>query len=308
MLPRPCETTLTHTSFPAKKMKVDELIALGGAVPPTPSSPPSSHVVDEITRLYHEVYVPGLALFFESRWYNFKKDQTAFILGSNPSLVALFASFLQNIVAIKSTDPADMVYAGHLETCIIWALATLPRYMPSEPSELIPVEDGQLEARNRLYVLETLLSGGLLSSNPLPPPVGNSSSKVRRNELEFWHHLGQFLLVSQSSTSHSDCLARERSLNQMRSLLDGRENRDVLYSMAVLREYSAQWDAALNEQTVPTHLEETDPHCKLAVATRFIRDESASTGGTTNVVRRFADLAYRAFVRPGVNVDLRKRS
>ncbi len=85
--------------------------------------------------------------------------------------------------------------------------------------------------------------------------------------------------------------------------MDGRENRDVLYSIAVLREYTAHWDASDSEQSVPSHLEESDCRSKLAVATRFIRDESTSTGGTTNVVRRFADLAYRAFVRPGVNVN-----
>jgi hypothetical protein len=89
----------------------------------------------------------------------------------------------------------------------------------------------------------------------------------------------------------------------MRSLLDGRENRDVLYSIAVLREYTAYWDAGSNEQSVPSRLEESDLRSKLAVATRFIRDESTTAGGTTNVVRRFAELAYRAFVQPGVNVN-----
>lgn len=89
----------------------------------------------------------------------------------------------------------------------------------------------------------------------------------------------------------------------MRSLLDGRENRDVIYSIVVLREFTQRWDAGPNEQNVGAHLEESDPRSKLAVATRFIRDEAASTGGTTNVVRRLSDLAYRAFVRPGVNVN-----
>ena len=92
----------------------------------------------------------------------------------------------------------------------------------------------------------------------------------------------------------------------MRSLLVGHENRDVLYSIAVLREYTGLWDAALNEASAPTYLEEEDPRCKLAVATRFIREESSSTGGTTNVVRRFAELAYRAYVRPGHNVIRRQ--
>jgi hypothetical protein len=87
----------------------------------------------------------------------------------------------------------------------------------------------------------------------------------------------------------------------MRAVLDGRENRDVLYSIAILREYTMQFDAALAEHNAPTHLNEMDPRSKLAVATRFMQDEAAKSG-TTNVVRRFADLAYRAFVRPGGNV------
>ncbi|KAK0621711.1 hypothetical protein B0T17DRAFT_494325, partial [Bombardia bombarda] len=305
------------------KMKVDELIAPGGAAPPTPSSPPSHDILDEITRLYYEVYVPGLTQFFETQWYNFNKNTAG---SSNPTpslrnhqpLINLFASFLKNIMNIKSTDPADMVYSGHLESRIVWMLASLPAsYAPKDTSQgysgLTPAEEEALEACNRLRVFETLLSGELLSSNPLspPPPLSplgsnsnsNNCSPARRNELEFWHHLAQYLLRSHSSNSTTDHSTREHYLNAMRSLLDGRENRDVLYSVVVLREYTAHWDAALNEQTVPSHLEGSEPRSKLAVATRFIRDESASTGGTTNVVRRFAELAYRAFVRPGVNVN-----
>ncbi|KAK3943246.1 transcriptional regulatory protein moc3 [Diplogelasinospora grovesii] len=307
-----------ETPFPAKKMKVDELIALGGAAPPTPSSPPSPGVLDEIIRLYFEVYVPGLSLFFETRWYSFKKGQSGTadsvpLITNNQPLVTLFASFLSNIIDIRSTDPADMVYAGHLETCVVWALASLPKsFVPQDisrrPSDPLPCEDDHLEARNRLHVFEMLLSGETLPSNPLAPVPVINSSPTRKHELEFWYQLAQYLLKSHSSASSADTSARGSCLDRMRSLLDGRENRDVLYSIAVLREYTPQWDAALNEKTVPSHLEESDSRSKLAVATRFIRDESASTGGTTNVVRRFADLAYRAFVRPGVNIDASRRT
>ncbi|KAK3365435.1 hypothetical protein B0H63DRAFT_388554 [Podospora didyma] len=300
-----------------KKMKVDELIAFGGAAPPTPSSPPSAPLLDEITRLYTEVYVPGLVLFFETQWYSSGVVQPATapsvsLLHRNPSLVALFAAFLQNITNIKSTDPTDMVYAGHLETSLVWALACLPlscapEDAPRSSSGSVPTEDDPAEARARLRVFETLVSNTTLLSNPLSPsPIGNVNP-ARKSEFEFWHHLAQYLLQSHSPASPANVPTREHHLNAMRSLLDGRENRDVLYSIAVLREYTAHWDASLNEQTVPTHLEESDPRSKLAVATRFMRDESASTGGTTNVVRRFADIAYRAFVRPGLNADSRVR-
>jgi white-opaque regulator 2 len=301
-----------HTISPAKKMKVDELIAMGGAVPQQPpSAPPPSEMLDELTKLYNEVYVPGLVLFFETRWYDFAKNRAttanpAAMLHNNQPLVSLFTSFIQTISKIKSTDPADMVYSGHLESSVVWSLACLPLSLSlpqrQQYPDPLPAEDDPWEAGGRLRVFETLLAGETLASNPLTPSSGGNVHPLRRNEFEFWYQLAKFLQQEHGSDSPADVSARDRCLNGMRALLDGRENRDVLYSIAVLREYTAHWDASFCEQNVPPHLEETDPRSKLAVATRFIRDESTSTG-TTNVVRRLADLAYRAFVRPAVNVD-----
>jgi len=273
-------------------------------------------MLDEITKLYYEVYVPGLGLFFESKWFNLNKDVSATknplsILHNNHPIIGLFTSFLESISSVKSTDPADMTYPGHLETIIVWALAGLPnaiettRVANHRPQDPLPADDDPLEVRSRLHVFEALLTGGTLNKNLLfPPPIG-TVVPAKRNEIEFWYYLAQYLRQGHSSSSPADRSMREHYLGLMRSVLDGRENRDVLYSIAVLREYTAYWDAPSNEQVVPARLEESDPRCKLAVATRFIRDESATTGGTTNVVRRFADLACRAFVRPGANVNRR---
>ncbi|KAK4235034.1 hypothetical protein C8A03DRAFT_37141 [Achaetomium macrosporum] len=286
---------------------------LRGGTPSSPSTfPPAAEMLDEITKLYREVYVPGLTLFFETRWFDFEKNRAtatdpAAMLRNNQSLVSLFASFVQTISKIKSTDPVDMVHSGHLETSVIWSLARLPVVVnvaqPQRYPESAPAEDDPWEARGRVQVFEALITGETLAGNPLSPPPAGNIHPLRKNELEFWYQLAKYLLQDHASASPADTSARERCLGVMRSLLDGRENRDVLYSIAVLREYTAHWDAARNEQSVPSHLEESDPRSKLAVATRFIRDESASTGGTTNVVRRFAELAYCAFIRPGVNVD-----
>ena len=310
--PQSREIQSAHTISPAK-MKVDELISLGGAPPHPPSAPPSAEMLDEITKLYYEVYLPGLTLFFETRWYDLSKGRTMAanptdILHNDPSLVSLFTSFIHTISKVKSTDPGDMVYSGHVELSVVWSLARLPLTAPlaqHQPyPDPVPAEDDPWEARGRLQVFETLLAGETLAGNPLtPPPSGGNIHPLRRNELDFWHHLATYLLQDHASASPTDVSTREGCLSVMRSLLDGRENRDVLYSIAVLREYTAHWDASDSEQSVPSHLEESDCRSKLAVATRFIRDESTSTGGTTNVVRRFADLAYRAFVRPAVNVN-----
>jgi hypothetical protein len=299
-------------------MKVDELVALGGVVPPTPGSPPTPDLVDEIVKLFYEVYMPGLTLFFETQWYDFRKDQPGAknplsILRDNEPLINLFASFLHNIQNIKTTDPRDMIYSGHLETRVVWSLACLVyAVVPANasnaarpPTDPPPPEDDPDEAHNRLFVFDALLTGETLLANPLTPPsstpAGHPAGLARANEFEFWYQMAEFLLQANSA----DAPAREHSLARIRAVLDGRENRDVLYSIAILRELTPQFHAGLNEQTVPAHLDESDPRSKLAVATRFIRDEATSTGGTTNVVRRFAELAYKAYVRPGVNVAKR---
>ncbi|KAK4244880.1 hypothetical protein C7999DRAFT_43510 [Corynascus novoguineensis] len=296
----------------AKKMKVDELVALGGAPPRPPNAPASPEMLSEITSLYYEVYSPGLTMFFETRWYDFKNRATTAnptaIIHNNPALVSLFASFIQSISKVKSTDPADLAPSDVLESSVVWSLARLPLSMSlaqrPQCSDSAPAEDDPWEACGRLQVFETLLTGETLTANPLsPPPPSGNIHPLRRNELEFWYQLAKYILRDHSSGSPADFSTREHCLAAMRDLLDGRENRDVLYSIAVLREYTAHWDAFSIEQNVPSHLEESDPRSKLAVATRFIRDESSTAGGTTNVVRRFAEVAYRAFVRPAPNVD-----
>ncbi|KAH8894266.1 hypothetical protein GQ53DRAFT_92096 [Thozetella sp. PMI_491] len=283
-------------------MRVEDLAALGGAEPPARGAPPTAQVVFEITQLYHELYSPGLVAFFESQWFDFRQPHSwdkEGLLRGNATLLDLFASFLQVIGEVKTTDPAEMVPSSQLEARVVWALASLPvsAVLSSRPASHFspPPPDDPVEARNRVMVVEILLSGATLPANPLAPPPPPAAD--RAGEVEFWHYLAQFLLQSHST----DASRREQSLSRMRSLLDGRENRDVLYSIAVLRELSAQFDPALNEQTAPARFDESDPRSRLAVATRFIREQAASSGGTTNVVRRFAALAYKAFVRPGVN-------
>jgi len=289
-------------------MKVDELIAFGGPAPQPPSAPPSAEVLEEITKLYCEVYSPGLVHFFETRWYDYTNGATAAnvvaVLHRNHTALSLFTSFIDTISKTTSTDPADMVYSGHVESHLIWSLARLPLSVQlthrHHYPDYLPAEDDAWEARARLQVFEALLTGETLAANPLTPPPTDGVHPLRRDELGFWYQLANFLLQDHGSASSTGPSARENCLKGMRALLGGRENRDVLYSIAVLREYTAHWDAFYSEQNVPSHLEENDARSKLAVATRFIRDEATSTG-TTNVVRRLADLAYRAFVRPGVN-------
>jgi len=284
-------------------MKVDELIALG-ASPPVPSAASRSReTLDELTKIYHEVYMPGLAAFFETAWYNFKAQQGGQAPASllqKPAVVDLFASFLASLASIKSPDSPEMAAVSFLETRLVWALACLALDTPpatNPPSaELIAANDAT-EARNRLEVFQALLSGERLTSNPCYPAPGKGDGH-RIRELEFWWWLAEYLTMDDAPGQ------RDHALTRMRNLLDGRENRDVLYSLTILRELSPRFPPGF-ELTLPQHHDEADPRSKLAVAARFIRSEAHTTGGTTNVVRRFAELASKAFIHPGFNIARR---
>jgi len=286
-------------------MKVDELIALGGSPPAPSSSPRPRGTLDEVARIYQDVYMPGLAAFFETAWYNFKAQQGAnapVALLNSPAVVDLFVSFLASLANIKSPDNADMAAAGFLETRLVWALACLALGTPAAtnpPSDDLIAPNDATEARNRLEVFQALLSGERLTSNPcFPAPRKGDGNRIRIRELEFWWWLAEYLTMDDAAGQ------RDHALTRMRNLLDGRENRDVLYSLAVLRELSPRFPPSF-ELALPQHHDEADPRSKLAVAARFIRSEAHTTGGTTNVVRRFAELASKAFINPGFNIARR---
>ncbi|KAK1780180.1 hypothetical protein QBC45DRAFT_324317 [Copromyces sp. CBS 386.78] len=239
---------------------VDDLIALGGAEPPIMNSPPSQPVIQEILKIYGEIYVPGLSYFFETQWYDLKYDRATpahhsiRLLLNNQPLMGLFGSFVEHI----SRPGSDHKYACQLEECIVWGLAKLPLFTNSR-------------------------------ENPLcSPTVLGDLQGPQRNEFQFWWYLAEVAVRGPKA-----------DVQILRRLLDGQENRDFLYSLVVLREYSYYWNPAYIEQQLPSHLTEAEPRCRLAVAVKFIRNTMES--GTTNVVRRFAQLAWRAYVQPGAN-------
>ena len=294
-----------------KKMKVDELVALGGPAPPASQSLPSKEVVDEIIKVYYQIYVPGLTAFFETSWFNFRPDghNPISILSHNTALMNLLASFLAAAASpVKVADAARMAAPGIMESRVVWNLTSLAYTVPAatNPATDEPLAaDNAAEARNRVSVFDTLLSGAYLINNPcIPPPRRGDVHRIR--EAEFWYYLAEYLRIGEPQPHATGASQRQRdaALTRIRNLLDGRENRDVLYSIAVLRELAPRYPAGY-ENSLPQHLDEGDPRNRLAVAAQFIRDEARTPGGTTNVVRRFAELAAKAFVSPGVNVSRR---
>lgn len=280
-------------------MKVDDIVAKTGPPPPETSLMPTPQSVEELTKLYYEIYVPGLCQFFESQWFNFKSDgqnSIAIFLHNRP-LISLLGSFLVSLHTVNS-DSSHTPYCSSLEIRVVWALVKLAYTVPpgaNMPRDDPLPDDNASEVRNRVYVFESLLNGDGLADNPLLPPPKNADAQ-RYKEYEFWYSLASFLLV------RSDLPEQKRLLDTMRGLLDGRENRDLLYSLAVIRHLAPQYKPGW-ENRVPDHLTEDDPLNRLHVAIQFVKAEGFATGGTTNVVRQLSYLANKAFINPGFNTS-----
>ncbi|PHH67178.1 hypothetical protein CDD81_2947 [Ophiocordyceps australis] len=284
-------------------MKISEIIDSLGPPPPRQPCNCSDEMFNEITKVYHEMYAGGLGAFFESSWYYFT-DNGQMNFPKDANLIEHMASFLKTLEAVKANDHTQMAYSGVLETRIVWELACTAYKSPDRSNStmriVLPAEGDPTEVRNRLRVVEALLCGEYLPENPLAPPVADADQH-RVRQFDFWYSLAEFVRKRDHPSSAESLKSRDEMLARMRHLLDGRENRDVLYSIAVVRELAPKYEAGYGS-SVPQHLDESDPKNRLVVASRFILDEAQVTGGTTNVVRRFSDIAARAFVNPGVNI------
>ncbi|KAI0145544.1 hypothetical protein GGR57DRAFT_517040 [Xylariaceae sp. FL1272] len=298
-----------YSGTAANKMKVSELVAIGGATLPVLDAPLSQDKITEVLNLYEQVYALGLERFFETAW--FVNPDGPRTVASNIRVQEVMAAFLQAVTS-TAQDPDGMSYAANLEFYVVWELAALvyTTEYKVDTSPGLPAPNDGVEARNRVFVFETLLAGEFLDQNPLRMPIRidhptDDNTHRRNREVEFWYHLADFLRIK-DQPGMDVTPQRDHILTQLRILLDGRENRDVLYSLAIMRTLTHKFPPDFDQHS-PPHFDESDPKSKLSVARSFIQKETevAQGGGTTNVVRRFAELAVRAFINPGSNIDRR---
>lgn len=293
---------VAYTTVPAKR-SIDELLALGG--PPPPPLPASNDItqspatIDEAKHLFYSIYAPGLENFLETKWFQIKGVSK---LLSDKSLLEQFAQLLEQFAKTQNIDPRQIdprqiAYTATVEARVVWALACMVRQSASEANgsnpespSAIPAADDPIEAGRRLTVFENLLTNSVAETNPLTKPVATAEYHKQR-ELEFWYTLGKFVTIKEEdadSVKQSD-----ETLAVLRNLLDGRENRDVLYSIAVVRAIGPRvTEFAPGEQ--PLHFDESDNRSKVIVAKKFVQDE-AQGAGTTNVIRRLCELAARSW-------------
>ena len=276
------------TTFPAKRTIID-LLAIGGPAPTLVSQDQDPTSIDETKHLYYSIYAPGLENFLESKWYSVKGLNK--FLGDK-GLMDLFGSLLVEF-SKPNNDGKEVLYTNSVEARVVWALACNvlagAHELNGKSTGLVPPNDDPVEAERRLSVFEALLTGAVPAHNHLTQPVPGSTDHHRLRELEFWYTLGNFVCIPENDANKEI----DETLASLRNLLDGRENRDVLYSIAVIRAIG-QRVSDYTASDMPHHFDESDDRSKLRVAKQFITDE-ANGNGTTNVIRRFCELATRTW-------------
>ncbi|CAG8957545.1 hypothetical protein HYFRA_00010411 [Hymenoscyphus fraxineus] len=281
------------------KRSVAQLLALAGEAPP-PSAVALLNLrnkEEETNHLYYSIYAPGLENFLESKWFSLKGLTK---LLADTGVKQQFAILLYQFSKTQQgADQKEMTYTASVEARIVWAIANLVRSTAAETNgakefKTVPPIDDATEAGSRLTVFENLLTGNVATVNTLTTPVAGSTDHHRLRELEFWHTLGDFVCIREDDPESVKKM--DETLSALRNLLDGRENRDVLYSIAVVRAIGPRVEEYTNNDT-PLHFDESDNKSKLLVAKKFVLDE-ATGAGTTNVIRRLCELACRSWESP----------
>jgi hypothetical protein len=209
-------------------------------------------------------------------------------LSSDRSMLTQF----ENYVAALSHSAS----AAKQEVRLVWALLCTCRRrpLPGFAGEFIDDKedtlDGDEVAEKRLDILEALLTARQLISNPLagrterpayasPPTL---SQQLQMREQNFWLQVGEFVCTADADVA-------ERILSKCRKLLDNLENRDVIYSVMLLRHIGEKWpDRPIGEAD-----DERDRKDWLA-AKGFL--QSSADGRAMNiVVKRFCAIALRAW-------------
>ena len=293
-------TTPAYTSAPAKRTKIDDLLLIGGIPPPpiTRSTSIAPSTYDEIKNIYATVYAPAIDKFFETRWFQLRGLPRVL---SDSRLCDQFACLVDRFNHQRLDDPQATAVTQSLEACVIWGLMNLCRTSAvrngtNGQGNFYDVHDGVDDAVKRLDVFEHLVSGQYMDSEPPSSDTRRNGSaledQLKTREREFWRLMGKFLTLRDDEASSAKEI--DDTLALCRNLLDSREGRDVMYSIAIARHVGQRMAEFPDNLPHPVGNDEQDARTKLFVAKKFIEDEAMGKG-TSQVIQRLCGMAMRSW-------------
>lgn len=275
-------------------IQIEDLYLIDRKAPPSPkvSSAITDEVRQEIKDMYTDEYARGLDAFLESTWYTYKG--ISFLI-KDSHLSEMFAGMLELFASTKTGDYENFAKLPQIEARMVWLLMCMPLSVsrslgPENVDDNGNPRDPELEeVLCRLSIFEALITNRSLPANPLAAkgPEVLYPRDPRDRQDRFWHVLGNFVTLPTSMHGQS-----RACLDQLRLLLDMIENRDVLYSIAIVRHFGL---------SIPTFPEKfarvgsgSVDRDKLIVAKKFLEDEAYSKG-TNQVIQRLCGMAVRSW-------------
>ncbi|KAL9606596.1 MAG: hypothetical protein Q9179_000250 [Wetmoreana sp. 5 TL-2023] len=300
--PYPPAAISTHHS--AEHPRLNELIAIDG-VPPAPlavTQPLPPNVYEDIKLCYEKVYGPSIDKFLETQW--FTNRAMNYVL-EDAQLCEQIASLIVRF-SINPQTPAfqqQLAATRSLETRIIWSIMSIARRVANGPDPSnghIAAEEvsaGVQNAAKRVEIVQNLLLGQYLDNeSTLTEDTRNGTAfevQLNQRERDFWRLIHKYLTVHDDEASASHEL--DETVNAARELLDSRENRDVIYSMAIVRLHVGRENLANLSQQNNGGGNSQDKGFN--VAKGFLRDQAGGKG-TNQVVQRLCGMAMNAWALP----------
>ena len=305
-------------------MKIEEILDVGSGHPPPPVSTAStlnSQEREDIKTLYASIYATGIDKFLETKWFGTRG--TAHLL-NNPLLCEKYKVLLSRFNITAASDYRGNLVTQSLEAHVIWETMLLARQVSAsinttnDPNATVEANEGVHEAAKHVEVFEALVTNQKLDpanstsdtqalGSPATTPSGTPKpaleDQLQTRKRDFWRSTSEFCTLRDDSKPYAENPIQEidKVLKDMRLLLDSRENRDIIYSIAITRHVGQQMAEKVAAEgsaasTEPVGNNEDDPRTKLTVARNFVHGE-ASGKGTTQVAQRVCGMALMAWAK-----------
>lgn len=283
---------MADIGVPTARHSIEEICTIAGTrIPSIPAIPPDSVPnLDSIRKVYDIAFAPGLDKFLESsqQWY---AKEGFDLLADNRGLLGLVLAYLTLVSANYESGVNENATLASQEARVTWGLLSL--CVRPEQGEA----DETTKLTHRFQILESLLTGEPLTSTatsisefihqeepevkPEAKPKEEAEKQsvfekqVARRSEEFWKALET--IATAQGRGEEGVAEIKGMLEHVKSLLDGRENRDIIYSILLLG-----WG------------KNGDPSSERELARRYLQTE-AQGRSTNQVCATLSGMALRAF-------------